>query len=194
MITRSFELATDGEFRLLAGFTSPPRAGVVTGILPSGQVTVTLDEAGGGEARAWPLNGWDYPVGAVVYVAFAADSPESGIILGAKAPVPAHAAFVGRDGGGRAIVVSVTAIGSTTPRVLIADGAGDVVYGVTFQGVVSDGATGVGASGTLTPNTTQDVVAGTLTLRLTCTASGALTAHRQSGTGSASVVLLAVWL
>lgn len=255
-----FELATDGEFRLLAGFTSPPRPGVVTGHLPSGQVTVALDESDGGEATAWPLNGWYYAPGAVVYVAFAADNPQSGIILGAKAPLPTLSAYLRRDGttplsadwdvgagrrlrlgelqardsggllltdddgtagirvadGGRVgigsaastpqgmlhahdglggmLCVSVSGINSATPRVLVPDGSGDIVRGVAYLTVVSDGTVSNGGSGVLTPGSSQDYPAGTLGLRLSCSAGGALTVHRQSGTGSGSLALLGVWL
>lgn len=210
MITRSFELATDDEFRLLAGITSPPRAGVVTDILPSGQLVVALDETDGGAARAWPLNGWHYPVGAVVYVVFAADSPESGIVLGTKggmalqvtgkrvglfdAAANSQGMLHAHDGVGGLICVTLTGIDNATPRVLIPDGGGDVVRGLAYQIVVSDGAGVAATAAVLTPGASQDYVAGSLTVRVICSAAGALTVHRQSGTGSASLALLGVWL
>jgi len=87
-IPQSFELANDSEFRLLANFTTPPRAGRITAIEPSGQVRVATDDPDGGDVLAWPLNGFTYAVNDVVYVAFAANSPDTAIVIGAKAPLP----------------------------------------------------------------------------------------------------------
>ena len=87
-IPQIYALATDGEFRLLAQLGRPPRAGRVASLLPSGQVTVDMDDPDGGTATAWPLNGFSYAVGDVVYVSFASDAADSGIVVGSKAPVP----------------------------------------------------------------------------------------------------------
>ena len=87
-IPNSFELAHDSEFRLLANFTTPPRAGRITVIEPSGQVRVATDDPDGGDVLAWPLNGFTYAVDDVVYIAFAANSPDTAIVIGAKAPLP----------------------------------------------------------------------------------------------------------
>jgi hypothetical protein len=87
-IPSNFELANDSEFRLLANFTAPPRAGRITAIEPSGQVRVATDDADGGDVLAWPLNGFHYAVNDVVYITFAANSPDTAIVLGAKAPLP----------------------------------------------------------------------------------------------------------
>jgi hypothetical protein len=89
-----FDLATDGQFRILAGFADPPKAGRVLAVEPSGQLRIELDDADGGEVLAWPLNGFEYGVDAVVYVGFAANSPDSGIVLGSKAPLPTLEAAV----------------------------------------------------------------------------------------------------
>ena len=106
-LSQAYLLANDSEFRVLAGFTSPPRAATVTALEPSGQVRLALDDADGADVLAWPLNGFVYSVGDVVYVLFAANSPESAIVLGAKAPLPTldgavfahdHTDKVARDG------------------------------------------------------------------------------------------------
>ena len=88
-VPQSFELANDSEFRLLANFSTPPRAGRITTIEPSGQVRVATDDPDGGDVLAWPLNGFTYAVNDVVYVAFAANSPDTAIVIGSKAPLPA---------------------------------------------------------------------------------------------------------
>jgi len=90
---RLWELATDGRFREAAGFPSPPRAGVVTAVEASGQVRVAMDDPDGGDVLAWPLDGFTYAVGAVVYVAFAANSPDGGVVIGSKAPSPLGPTF-----------------------------------------------------------------------------------------------------
>jgi hypothetical protein len=106
-LSQAYLLAHDSEFRVLAGFASPPRAATVTALEPSGQVRLALDDADGADVLAWPLNGFVYGVGDVVYVLFAANSPDSGLVLGAKAPLPTldaavfahdHAGYVARDG------------------------------------------------------------------------------------------------
>lgn len=91
-ITEAYRLAHDSEFRLLAGLAAPPRAGRITALEPSGQVRVALDDADGGDVLAWPLNGFAYAVEDVVYVLFAANSAESGLVVGSKAPLPVLAA------------------------------------------------------------------------------------------------------
>lgn len=99
-----YDQATDPNFRLLAGYTSPPRVGQVTSIEASGQVRVSLDDPDGGTALAWPLNGFTYGVDDIVYVLFVADSPELAIVLGARSPMPTldadvlDADYVQRDG------------------------------------------------------------------------------------------------
>jgi hypothetical protein len=87
-IPDKFELANDSEFRLLANFSAPPRAGRIRTIEPSGQVRVETDDPDGGDVLAWPLNGFSYAVDDVVYIAFAANSPDTAIVIGAKAPLP----------------------------------------------------------------------------------------------------------
>lgn len=87
-IPDNFELANDSEFRLLANFSAPPRAGRISTIEPSGQVRVETDDPDGGDVLAWPLNGFSYAVNDVVYIAFAANSPDTAIVIGAKAPLP----------------------------------------------------------------------------------------------------------
>ena len=93
-IPDNFELANDSEFRLLANFSAPPRAGRISTIEPSGQVRVETDDPDGGDVLAWPLNGFSYAVNDVVYIAFAANSPDTAIVIGAKAPLPTLAAGV----------------------------------------------------------------------------------------------------
>lgn len=94
-----FNLATDAAFRLVAGFTEPPKAGRILAIEGNGQARIELDEADGGEVLAWPLNGFVYAPGDVIYVLFAANAPESGIILGSLAPLPALPGQVIQDHG-----------------------------------------------------------------------------------------------
>jgi hypothetical protein len=47
-----------------------------------------MDDPDGGDVLAWPLNGFIYAVGDVVYVAFAVNSPDSAIVVGSRAPLP----------------------------------------------------------------------------------------------------------
>lgn len=342
-LSQAYLLAHDSEFRVLAGFTSPPRAATVTALEPSGQVRLALDDADGAEVLAWPLNGFVYGVDDVVYVLFAANSPDSALVLGAKAPLPSldaavfahdHAAYVARDGstpltadwnlgdtraikgdkltardgaglrleddggnlgvfvkdggavgvanaapdaplhvgdtggadgeilvqstGGRTAVleaddsgnfvhvgshsnhnfyvvrnnvqkievastftrlmdalgilgvtplgalhahdgvggvlfVTKTGVGATAVTIL-PNAAGDVTQGLAGLAVISDGATASAGSLTLFPGGSQDIGAGTLTVRLACAADGSLTVKRQSGTGTATVALLGVWI
>lgn len=93
-IPANYELANDSEFRLISNFTTPPRAGRITVIEANGQVRVATDDPDGGDVLAWPLNGFSYAVDDVVYIAFAANNPESAIVIGAKAPLPTLAAGV----------------------------------------------------------------------------------------------------
>ena len=337
------EVATDSRFREVAGWGDPPRAGVVKALEPSGQVRVDMDDPDGGDVLAWPLNGFTYAVGAVVYVAFAANSPDGGVVLGSKAPLPTldgivtahdHAGYVARDGstpltgdwdmgdgrklsgdkvaardgaglrleddggnlgvfvkdggavgvanaapdaplhvgdtggadgeilvqsnGGRTAVleaddsgnyvhvgshsnhdfyvvrnnvpkievaatytrltdalgilgvtpqgalhahdgvggvlfVTKTGVGATAVTIL-PNAAGDVTHGLAGLAVVSDGTYAAAGSLTLFPGGSEDISAGTLAVRLACAADGSLTVKRQSGTGTATVALLAVWV
>lgn len=82
------ELATDKQFQELSNFAQPPRAGKVTAVLGSGQLTVDTDDVDGGDVTAWPLNGFAYAVDDIVYVAFAGNQSDSGIVLGSKSPLP----------------------------------------------------------------------------------------------------------
>lgn len=322
-ISQAYQLATDGEFRLLAGFTSPPRAGVVTALEAGGQVRVTMDDADGADVLAWPLNGFTYAVDDVVYVAFASDSPESGIVIGSKGSVPvldstavrtaldavyarpavantftqeqsiteansalyagtdaSHNAFLSidnpsetagtsagialkvenasgalqrwfmglvstangyprfvlkqrtgtstyaerlaigetgditmvggggnvgvgiapqgklhvHDGSGGMMCRTVTGINSTTAKVMVADGTGDIVRGLAGQIVVTDGSASTANTLAMLPGDTLDVAVGSLAVRLELLTSGQLQVKRQSGTGSATVALLGVWL
>jgi hypothetical protein len=83
-----YELATDAHFRELSNFTTPVRAGRITAIEASGQVRVETDDAEGGDVLAWPLNGFTYAVGDVVFVDFAVNHPESAIVIGSKGATP----------------------------------------------------------------------------------------------------------
>lgn len=353
-IPEVYALATDGEFRLLAQLGRPPRAGRVASLLPSGQVTVDMDDPDGGTATAWPLNGFTYAVGDVVYVSFASDAADSGIVVGSKAPVPlvalasipdallrdgsrtltadwdigdarrvlgdglrarngaglrleddagnlgvfvedggdvgigtatptvkldvagdvrlgtavapavleyadtgdvtnnedkltvrgpayggvvCGALHIGRgssfqngrvrisyvqagvdteavrlesgrvglnvaspqgalhahDGTGGMLFVTKTAIGAGT-QTIIPNGAGDVVRGIAGNLVATDGVGVVANAFNILNPATLDVTVGSLTLRLEVTAAGALTAKRQSGTGTATLALLATWV
>ena len=87
-LPQNFELSLDSQFHLLLGFSRPPRAGRITAILGSGQVTVSMDDPDGGSATAWPLNGFTYAVDDVIYVLFAANNPDSGIVIGSKGSLP----------------------------------------------------------------------------------------------------------
>lgn len=373
-ISQVYELATDGQFRLLAGFTSPPRVGYITALEANGQVRVSMDDADGVDVLAWPLNGLRYAVGDLVYVAFASDSPESGIVVGSKGSVPvlpplgeavsvtkseatvyepATAAHTGllsldnpahlagasvgvnlkvesdagalqrwwlgiissnanygrfaikgrtgastyaerlailstgdvgvgtddpdgfevdravtevaqgrnnvrlgvrsgtprmileeatsgvqwqidnyagvfryftpgnqalilttagqigsgtavgttpqgklhlHDGVGGMIFVTKTGINSTTPRVLIPDATGDVARAISGFLVVSDGSLSTPASFALNVNDSMDILVGSVVLRLAVTSTGALQVHRQGGTGTGSVAILACWM
>jgi hypothetical protein len=326
-ISEAYRLATDGEFRLVAGFTSPPRAGVVTALEASGQVRVAMDDADGLDVLAWPLNGFGYAVDDLVYVVFAADSPESGIVVGSKGSLPVLGSYVKRDGstgltadwdigedrrvqaeairardeeglrleddsGNLGLVVAdggkvgigtdspqelldvvatgssprlqarrtdgatcqliggssfgvfgtgsnhdlafftngaekarfttggrlgvgvsspqefvhahdgvggflfgtVTGINSTTPIVILANGAGDVVRGLAGQYVVTDGTTTVGGTLTMLLGDVVNVVAGTVTVRFTLNANGQVDVRRTGGTGTGTVALQMVWL
>lgn len=87
----SFELAHDAEFRTLLTLSSPPRAGRVTALEASGQVRVELDDAygaDGGNCLAWPLDGMQYAAGDLVYVLFAANAPDAGIVVGSHSLAP----------------------------------------------------------------------------------------------------------
>ena len=194
-LDRVYELATDGEFGLLAGFGGPPRAGTVTGVLGSGELTVALDDRDGGDVRAWPLNGFSYGTGSVVYVLLAADNAESGIVVGAKAPAPGLGnVTVGRltavESPARMVFRGVGGIDSTTPRQL----ATGVTLGVHGVVIVSDGSAvnyvvlAIGLSGI------SDVVVGTLTLRFQVTGGGVFQVFRNAGTGSGQVGVMAVML
>jgi hypothetical protein len=103
-LSNAYLIATDAEFRILSGFALSVRAGRILSILGSGQVTVELDDQDGGDATAWPLNGFTYAVGDVVYVLFANNASDSGIVVGSKAPLPVldaavlDTAFVKTDG------------------------------------------------------------------------------------------------
>ena len=357
-LSQAYLLANDSEFRVLAGFTSPPRAATVTALEPSGQLRLALDDADGADVLAWPLNGFVYGVGDVVYVLFAANSPESAIVLGAKAPLPTldgavfahdHVDYLARDGstpltadwdigdgrklsaatlaarddnglvvqdnagntgatfhdgGGRAtfgagsaplwgnaydviqvglasafvghksavstyfssnayfdgsswrrktaapaslfltasgaasILVAATGAADSvitwttgwsisaagrvgnvtqqgqlhlhdgvggllfvtktgidgTAQTILPNGSGDITRGLAYLIVVTDGSTGGAATNVLFPGGNQDIAVGTLTVRLSCAADGSLTVKRQSGTGTATVALVGVWL
>ncbi|RIK40524.1 MAG: hypothetical protein DCC57_19475, partial [Chloroflexi bacterium] len=90
-LDRAFTLAHDSEFRTLLLFGSPPRPGRVLALLPSGQVRVEMDDPDGGDALAWPLDGAVYAVDDIVYCLFAANAPDSAIVVGAKGSSPAYA-------------------------------------------------------------------------------------------------------
>jgi hypothetical protein len=116
----SFELATDAVFRLVAGFAEPPRPGRIAEVTANGQVRIEMDDVDGGEVLAWPLNGFEYEPGAVVFVMLAANSPSSGIVVGSLAPTPTLP--------GQVIDAS---------RVPLANGGG---YGVTSVSLTNTGA------------------------------------------------------
>lgn len=88
MIEQGFAMATDRQFNEVGNFASPPRAGKVTDVLPSGQVQIETDDPEQPIVTAWPLNGFTYAVGDVVYVAFAVNNAESAIVIGSKSPLP----------------------------------------------------------------------------------------------------------
>ncbi len=90
-LDRAFTLAHDSEFRTLVSFSSPPRPGRVIALEASGQVRVEMDDPDGGDALAWPLNGATYAVDDIVYCLFAANAPDSAIVVGAKGSSPAYA-------------------------------------------------------------------------------------------------------
>ena len=89
MLTRGYQMATDVEFRQMSALTNPPRAGKVLALEASGQVRIESDDPEGGDVLAWPLNGFEYGVGDIVYVAFPANQPDGAIVLGARSPLPA---------------------------------------------------------------------------------------------------------
>lgn len=304
-LSQVYQIATDGEFRLLAGFANPPRAGVVTGTLPSGQVTVELDDAEGGVVTAWPLNGYTYATNTVVYVVFASDSAGSGIVVGAKSagysapgglelPLVLEGAidtelavavrasrtgdvvveathsgssatgngvvrrvmaqssterrelleervnwstatdasratvvswftaiagtfaealrmtgkrlglfnaaagpvgmFHAHDGTGGVAAVNYGGINSSAPRILIPDAAGDVVRRIAYTFVLTDNTTSVASVNNLGPGQTADVTVGSTVIRFTCAAAGTFYAHRQSGSGTVTIMGWCVWM
>ncbi len=83
-----FTLANDSEFRTLVSFTGPPRAGRVLEQLANGQLRIEMDDPDGGDVLAWPLNGAEYAPKTIVYCLFAANSPDSAIVIGAKGSTP----------------------------------------------------------------------------------------------------------
>jgi uncharacterized protein (AIM24 family) len=185
-----WELATDGRFREAAGWGDPPRAGVVTAVEASGQVRVAMDGPDGGDVLAWPLNGFTYAVDAVVYVAFAANSPDGGVVLRAKAPLPAlHV----HNGTGGLVFLTKTGIDGTV-RMIVANGTDDVTAYFLGHAVVSDGSTGGGGQVAAAVGGNVDIAVGTLTVCFSVAAAGSFTVRRQSGTGTATVALLGVWM
>lgn len=88
VIEQGFQIATDRQFNEVGNFASPPRAGKVTDVLPSGQVQIETDDPEQPVVTAWPLNGFEYAVGDVVYIAFAVNNAESAIVIGSKSPLP----------------------------------------------------------------------------------------------------------
>ncbi len=129
-LSQAFALATDSEFRTLVAFAGPPRAGRITAREASGQVRVEMDDPDGGDALAWPLNGAGYAVGDIVYCLFAANSPDSAIVLGVKGSTPTYDPL--RAGEVRAADTSGLKLSddSGNPGLFVADG-GAVGLGTT---------------------------------------------------------------
>jgi hypothetical protein len=108
-------------------------------------------------------------------------------------PAVAQGKLHAHDGTGGMIFVSKTGI-STTAVTIIANGTGDVTGGIAGFFVVNDGSGAVANTLTLLSGDHLDVVAGGFTLRLALNVNGALTAVRQAGPGTATLVLLGVWM
>lgn len=97
------------------------------------------------------------------------------------------------DGTGGMMFVTKAGIGATA-QTIIPNGTGDVVRGIAGNLVATDGVGVVANAFNILNPATLDVTVGSLTLRLEVTAAGALTVKRQSGTGTATLTLLATWL
>ena len=87
-LTQQYELANDSQFRDYARFSLPPRPGQVKSKLGSGAYTVEVDDQDGGTVTAWPLNAFVYAVDDIVYIAYAANTSDTAIILGSHTPPP----------------------------------------------------------------------------------------------------------
>lgn len=81
-----------------------------------------------------------------------------------------------------------------TPVVLIPNASGDVTRGLTGRFVVSDGVGTAANNLTLMPGDNLDVAVGSYTMRFALNANGELSVVRQSGSGTAELLLDAVWI
>ena len=97
------------------------------------------------------------------------------------------------DGTGGLLFVSKTGI-SNVAQTIIANATGDVTGGLAGFFIVNDGSGAVANVLTMLPGDTLDTVVGGYTLRLALNVNGALTAVRQAGSGTASLVMLVVWM
>lgn len=210
-LEQAFTLANDSEFRTLVSFGGPPRAGRVLALEGSGQVRVEMDDPDGGDVLAWPLNGAVYAVEDIVYCLFAANSPDSAIVLGAKGSVPSIRSVrviaggrvgIGTDqpvGGlhvldGPAGVLSPWSHAAVDETTVVILPAGSVERRIGFIYVVECGGASASAFATLTRTTALDVVAGSGTFRFWVGSGGGFQVWRHAGTGAGRVAVFALWM
>jgi len=207
-LTTPFQLANDSEMRLLLGYSGPPRAGKITAdnYGTSGTYTVGIADGDNATVEAWPLNGFQYAVGNVVYILQAENAPDSGVIIGRKGhatklgvgvSTPASVLHVEDTVGGFAVLTAAK-VGATeitllsgrvwwalTARVLL-------IHRATNDFAVDDVTLYVPTSGT----NWQDVVVGadTIRFRLYYTGDLRLVWSAGAGAGTVDVILRAMWI
>lgn len=97
------------------------------------------------------------------------------------------------DGTSGRLFMTKAAVVATT-QTLIADGTGDIVYGITGTIIVNNGGTVAMQSFSLLPDGSNlDITAGTSTWRFSVSTLGAFTVVRSAGSGSATVTVNATW-
>lgn len=97
------------------------------------------------------------------------------------------------DGTSGRLFMTKTAVVNAT-QTIIADGTGDIVYGIIGTLIVNNAGTVVMQSFSLPPDGSNlDVVAGSGTWRFSVSTLGAFTVIRSAGTGSGTVTINATW-
>lgn len=97
------------------------------------------------------------------------------------------------DGTSGRLFITKTAVVNAT-QTIIADGTGDVVYGIIGTIIVNNGGTVVMQNFSLPPDGSNlDIVAGSSTWRFSVSTLGAFTTIRTAGTGSATITINATW-
>ncbi|MFZ1250095.1 MAG: hypothetical protein WAR37_01450 [Candidatus Microsaccharimonas sp.] len=97
------------------------------------------------------------------------------------------------DGTSGRLFMTKTAV-IATAQTIIADGTGDIVYGITGTLILNNSGTLVMQSFSLLPDGSNlDITVGTSTWRFSVSTLGAFTVIRSAGTGSATITINAVW-